>query len=69
MCQVSKDNSTDNTLDIANISRYHHITNTQFEEIFAASTLQQQKTIAKEYGLQTSLPILDQLQRDRKSVV
>ena len=51
----------DDTLDIASISRYHHITNTQFDEIFAASTLQQQKNIAKEYGLQTSLPILDQL--------
>lgn len=65
MCQVSKENATDDTLDIAKISRYHHITNTQFDEIFTASTLQQQKDIAKEYGLQTSLPILDHLQRDR----
>src|SRR2546423_7149653 len=65
MCQVSKENATDDSLDIANVYRYHHITNTQLDEIFAASTLQQQKIIAKEYGLQTSLPILDQLQRER----
>jgi hypothetical protein len=61
-CLVSKENTTDDTLDIASISRYYHITNTQFKHIFAASTLKQQNEIAKEYGLQTSLPILDQLQ-------
>ena len=55
-------NSTDITLDIASISRYHHITNAQFEELFAASILMQWNDIAKKYSLQNSLPILDQLQ-------
>jgi len=64
-CLVAHKNATDDNLDISNISRYHHITNIQFEAIFAASTLTQQNNIAKEYGLQTTLPILDFLQRER----
>ena len=64
-CSVAKENATDGNLDIHSISRYHHITNTQFEAIFAASTLTQQKDISKKYGLQTTLPILDLLQRER----
>src|ERR1043166_9181830 len=56
---------TDITLDIASISRYHHITDIQFEIIFAASTFKQRNDIAKEHGLQTSFPILDKLQRER----
>lgn len=64
-CLATKENSTDLVLDVASISRYHHITDSQFEDIFMASTLRQQNNIAKEYGLQTRLPILDQLQRER----
>jgi len=64
-CSVAKENATDDNLDIYSISRYHHITNTQFEAIFVAPTLTQQKDIAKKYGLQTTLPILDLLQRER----
>ena len=64
-CLVSKENATNNNLDIPSISRYHHITNDQFQEIFTALTITQQSSIAKEYGLQTTLPILDQLQRER----
>lgn len=60
---VAKENSTDLTLDIASIFRYHHITDTQFKNIFTASTIKQQNNIAKEYSLQTRLPILDQLQQ------
>lgn len=41
------ENATDDALDIASISRYHHITNIQFDEIFAASTLQQRKPLRK----------------------
>jgi hypothetical protein len=63
-CLVAKENATDDNLDIANISRYHHITNVQFEEMFSASTLIQQNNFGKEYGLQNSFPILDQLQRE-----
>src|SRR4051812_37788566 len=64
-CLVAKGNATDFTLDIASISRYHHITNTQFENIFTAPTLKQRNDIAKEHGLRTILPILDHLQRER----
>ena len=64
-CSITKENATDENLDIASISRYHHITNIQFENIFAALTLTQQNEIAKEYGLQTKLPIFDQLQCER----
>ena len=64
-CLATKENATDITLDIASISRYHHITDIQFENIFAASTLKQRNDIAKEHGLQTSFPILDKLQRER----
>jgi hypothetical protein len=64
-CLVAKANATDENLDIANFSRYHHITDSQFEEMFAALTITQQNDIAKEYGLRASLPILDQLQRER----
>ena len=60
-CLAAKENATDITLDIANISRYHHITNTQFEDIFTAPTLKERSDLAKEYGLHTILPILDQL--------
>lgn len=64
-CLVTKENATNDNLDIPSISRYHHITNDQFQAIFAASTITQQSVIAKKYGLQTTLPILDQLQRER----
>ncbi|PKC60468.1 hypothetical protein RhiirA1_467974 [Rhizophagus irregularis] len=64
-CLVAKENATDMNLDIANISRYHHITNIQFEEMFATPTLMQQNEIAKEYGLRNSLSALDQLQHER----
>ncbi|CAB4488342.1 unnamed protein product [Rhizophagus irregularis] len=62
-CLVAKENATDENLDIASISRYHHITDTQFEDMFAAPTLMQRSDIAKEYGLRNSLPVLDQLQQ------
>lgn len=62
---MTKNNATDNNLDIASVSRYHHITNSQFEDIFSASTFTQQNSISKEYGLRNSYPILDQLQRER----
>ncbi|UZO07040.1 uncharacterized protein OCT59_027344 [Rhizophagus irregularis] len=62
---LAKENATDITLDIASISHYHHITNIQFKNIFTALTLEERNNIAKEYGLQTSLPIFDQLQWER----
>ncbi|CAG8673906.1 17405_t:CDS:2, partial [Racocetra fulgida] len=64
-CLVSRDNLTDENLDIANVFRYHHITNTQFEDIFAAPTITQQNDIFKRYGLQKCFPILDELQREQ----
>ncbi|KAF0374651.1 HCP-like protein [Gigaspora margarita] len=64
-CLVAKDNATNKNLDIAMISRYHHITNVQFEGISIASTFAQQDEISKKYSLRNSPPILDQLQRER----
>ncbi|CAG8738537.1 9178_t:CDS:2, partial [Racocetra fulgida] len=46
---VSRENATDENLDIANISCYHHITNTLFDNIFTAPTITQQNNISKEY--------------------
>uniref|UniRef100_U9TNK8 Uncharacterized protein n=1 Tax=Rhizophagus irregularis (strain DAOM 181602 / DAOM 197198 / MUCL 43194) TaxID=747089 RepID=U9TNK8_RHIID len=53
ICLVTKENLTDLILDIASVSRYHHITDSQFKKIFTASTLRQQNNIAKEYAGQT----------------
>jgi len=64
-CLVVKENATDDNLDIPSISRYHHITNIQFQAIFATPTNTRQNDMAKKYGLQTTLPILDLLQRER----
>ncbi|CAG8690187.1 35936_t:CDS:2 [Gigaspora margarita] len=61
-CLVAKDNATNENLDIAMISRYHHITNVQFEGISIASTFAQRDEISKKYSLRNSPPILDQLQ-------
>ncbi|KAF0479486.1 hypothetical protein F8M41_023875 [Gigaspora margarita] len=60
-CLVTKENATINNLDIASISCYHHIANTQFDDIFAVSTVTWRNEIAKEYGLQKFFLILDQL--------
>lgn len=64
-CQATRDIFTNPNLDIAAISRYHHVTDTQFEEINLATTIVGQKSIATNYGLCTKKSILDHLKRER----
>jgi hypothetical protein len=64
-CSVTKDSLTSDGLDLQLISRYHHQTDKQFEEIFEALTITKHKAIATKYGLQLQSPILDQLKRER----
>ncbi|CAG8552242.1 21306_t:CDS:2, partial [Racocetra persica] len=55
--------------DLAGIKRhvscYHHLTNSQFEEISLASILKRCKELATEYGLYLQPPILDRLKREK----
>src|SRR5438034_259887 len=64
-CNVTKDSLTSNSLDLQLISRYHHQSDKQFEEISEALTITERKAIAAEYGLRLHPPILDQLKRER----
>ncbi|PKC56623.1 hypothetical protein RhiirA1_500348 [Rhizophagus irregularis] len=64
-CNVTKDSWTSNNIDLLLMSRYHHLTDCQFEEISAAPTMTRCKEIAAEYGLCTKPPILDNLKRER----
>ncbi|KAF0559567.1 serine/threonine protein kinase [Gigaspora margarita] len=41
-CQVSKEHFTNNDLDFKNLSRYQHITNSQFHEIALSKSIQEQ---------------------------
>ena len=47
------------------ISRYHHLTDKQFEEISIAPTIIRRKELATKYELQLQPCILDQLKRER----
>src|SRR5436190_6398534 len=58
-CNVTKDSLTSNSLDLQLISRYHHQSDKQFEEISEALTITERKAIAAEYGLRLHPPILD----------
>ena len=64
-CSVTKDLLTSDELDLTLISRYHHLTNIQFEEIFAAQTMKRRKEIAVEYGLCLQPSLLDHLKWER----
>ncbi|KAF0488228.1 hypothetical protein F8M41_022387 [Gigaspora margarita] len=50
-CQVSKEHFTNNNLDFKNLSRYQHITNSQFHEIASSKSIQEHKLVATKYGL------------------
>ena len=50
-CNATKDSWTTDNLDLLLISRYHHLTDSQFEEIAAAPTITRCKEIATSYGL------------------
>ena len=64
-CSVTKDFLTSDGLDLTLISRYHHLTNIQFEEIFVAPTMKRCKEIATEYGLRLQPSLLDHLRWER----
>ncbi|RGB33909.1 hypothetical protein C1646_668970 [Rhizophagus diaphanus] len=64
-CNAIKDSWTSNNIDLPLISRYHHLTDRQFEEISAAPTITRRNEIAAEYGLWICSPILDNLKRER----
>uniref|UniRef100_U9SVH3 Uncharacterized protein n=1 Tax=Rhizophagus irregularis (strain DAOM 181602 / DAOM 197198 / MUCL 43194) TaxID=747089 RepID=U9SVH3_RHIID len=62
---MTKDSLTSNNFDFLLGSRYHHQSDKQFEEIYAAQTITERKAIAAEYGLRLNPSILDQLKRER----
>lgn len=64
-CNMTKDSLTSNNFDFLLGSRYHHQSDKQFEEIYAAQTITERKAIAAEYGLRLNPSILDQLKRER----
>ncbi|PKY61391.1 hypothetical protein RhiirA4_486295 [Rhizophagus irregularis] len=64
-CNVTKDFWTSEGLDLSLVSRYHHITNNQFEEISLASNITRSNEIATMYGLRLQPSILDELKRER----
>ena len=64
-CNAAKDSWTSEGLDLPLLSRYHHLTDSQFEEISMARTISNCKELATEYGLHLQPPILDQLKRER----
>ena len=60
-CNITKDSLTSDRLDLKLVSRYHHQTDKQFEEIVVALTITERKAIASEYGLRLQPSILDEL--------
>jgi len=64
-CNVTKDFLTSDNLDLSLISRYQHLTNSQFEEVSAALTMTSCKEIATEYGLSLQPSILAHLRWER----
>jgi hypothetical protein len=64
-CNAAKDYWTSNDLNLSLISRYQHITDTQFKDILTAPTITRRKELATEYELRLQLPILDRLKRER----
>ncbi|CAG8575593.1 27063_t:CDS:2, partial [Racocetra persica] len=63
-CNIMRDSWTSDDLDLSMVSRYHHLTNSQFEEISSALILKGCKELATKYGLYLQLPILDRLKRE-----
>ena len=50
-CTISQKLFTDYTQDISKISRYHHITNDQFNEILNENNISAKKQLSTKYGL------------------
>jgi len=64
-CTISQELLTDYTQDILKISRYHHITNDQFNEILNENSISAKKQLSTKYGLRLQCSILDKLKRER----
>jgi hypothetical protein len=60
-CQVSKEQSTNDNLNIIELRRYQHITNEQFREISLTITSQERKQLMTKYGLRNKVSALNQL--------
>ncbi|KAF0541218.1 serine/threonine protein kinase [Gigaspora margarita] len=65
-CNVARDSWTSEGLNLSIASRYHHITDSQFEEISMSTTIKQREILATEYGLHLRPLLLDKLKRERQ---
>ncbi|GES94230.1 hypothetical protein GLOIN_2v1487024 [Rhizophagus clarus] len=64
-CTASRESLTNFSQDVPATSRYHHITNDQFKEIFNEPATTRQRRLCTEFGLRTRPSILDRLLRER----
>src|SRR6266542_2659990 len=64
-CIISKDSLTDKIQNIPKISKYHHITNDEFNEILNENNISIKKQLSTKYDLRLKYSILDKLQRKR----
>ncbi|CAG8548540.1 1987_t:CDS:2, partial [Cetraspora pellucida] len=60
-CQASKEQLTNNNLDLAQLLRYCHITKEQLNEVLSVSTARECEIIMTKYGLCKKAPVLSQL--------
>ncbi|CAG8662236.1 3873_t:CDS:2, partial [Cetraspora pellucida] len=64
-CNVVRTSWTSDDFDLSIVSRYHHLTDSQLEEISSAPTLKRRKELATEYGLHLQPSVLDRLKREK----
>ncbi|GET50702.1 hypothetical protein GLOIN_2v1790377 [Rhizophagus irregularis DAOM 181602=DAOM 197198] len=62
---ASRESLTNFSQDVPATSRYHHITDDQFKEIFDEPATTRQRRLCTEFGLRTRPSILDRLLRER----
>ena len=64
-CLISHESLTNRDQDIPKISRYHHITDDQFEEILQEVSTSTRRRLCMKYSLRSQPSILDKLKWDR----
>ena len=64
-CTASRESLTNLYQDVPATSRYHHITDVQFEEISDEPVTSRQSQLCTKFGLRTKPSILDRLLRER----
>ncbi|GET02425.1 hypothetical protein GLOIN_2v1790940 [Rhizophagus clarus] len=64
-CTASRESLTNFSQDVPATSRYHHITDDQFKEIFNEPATTRQRRLCTEFGLRIRPSILDRLLRER----